>query len=160
MLYHVGEMADILKMSTLIKLLVKRKNVSYFTEKKPSKLVNFCTAILIGTWKKICNIFGILCFIISRKVKTQLQCKKRFVQGMEKVQCLTERVRVVCKVLFRDFSLDAAPWLGRPIEVDSDQIKTLIENKQCYTMQEIADILKISKSIKLLVKMKNVSSIL
>ena len=37
--------------------------------------------------------------------------------------------------------------LGRPVEVDSDQIKTLIENNQCYTMWEIADILKVSKSI-------------
>ena len=45
-----------------------------------------------------------------------------------------------------DFSLDDAPRSGRPVEVDSDQIKTLIENNQCYTMQEIADILKISKS--------------
>ena len=25
-----------------------------------------------------------------------------------------------------DFLLDGAPWLGRPVEVDSDQIKTLI----------------------------------
>ena len=55
-----------------------------------------------------------------------------------------------------DFSLDNAPWLGRPAEVDSNQIKTLIENNQHYTMWEIAEILKISKSIKLLVKMKSV----
>ena len=55
-----------------------------------------------------------------------------------------------------DFSLNDTPWLGRPVEVDSDQIETLIEN-QHYTTWEIADILKISKSIKLLVKMKNVS---
>ena len=41
-----------------------------------------------------------------------------------------------------DFSLDDAPQLGRRVEVDSDQIETLIENNQCYTMQEIADILK------------------
>ena len=27
-----------------------------------------------------------------------------------------------------DFLLDDAPWSGRPVEVDSDQIKTLIEN--------------------------------
>ena len=53
-----------------------------------------------------------------------------------------------------DFLLDDALRLGRPVEVDSDQIETLIENNQCYTMQEIADILKIYKSIKLLVKMK------
>ena len=26
-----------------------------------------------------------------------------------------------------DFSLDDAPWSGRPVEVDSDQIKTIIE---------------------------------
>ena len=40
------------------------------------------------------------------------------------------------------------------LEVDSDQIKTLIKNNQCYTTQEIVNTLKISKSIKLLVKMK------
>ena len=45
-----------------------------------------------------------------------------------------------------DFLLDDAPWSGRPGEVDSDQIKTLIENSQRYTMWEIADMLKISKS--------------
>ena len=36
-----------------------------------------------------------------------------------------------------DFLLDDAPWSGRPVKVDSDQIHTLIENNQCYTMQEI-----------------------
>ena len=46
-----------------------------------------------------------------------------------------------------DFLLGDAPWLGRPVEVDSDQIETLIENSQCSITQEIADILKISKSI-------------
>ena len=45
-----------------------------------------------------------------------------------------------------------------PVEVDSDQIETLIENTQRYTKQEIANILKMSKSIKLLVKMKNVKT--
>ena len=45
-----------------------------------------------------------------------------------------------------DFSLDDAPRSGRPVEVDSDQIETLTENNQHYTTQEIADILKISKS--------------
>ena len=53
-----------------------------------------------------------------------------------------------------DFSLDNAPWLGRPFDVDSNQIEILIENNQCYTMQEIANILKISKSEKILVIMK------
>ena len=58
-----------------------------------------------------------------------------------------------------DFSLDDAPWSGRPPEVDGDQIKTLIENKQCSTTQEIANILKIQIK-KLLVQMRNVSFIL
>ena len=60
-----------------------------------------------------------------------------------------------------DFELDDAPWSGRTLEVDMDrQIDTLIENNQCYNMQEIANMLKIPVSIKLLVKMKNVSFIL
>ena len=50
------------------------------------------------------------------------------------------------KFCARDFSLDDAPQLGRPLEVDSDQIETSVENNQCYTTWEIADILKISKS--------------
>ena len=32
-----------------------------------------------------------------------------------------------------DFSLDDTPRSGRPTEVDSDQIETLIENNQRYT---------------------------
>ena len=46
----------------------------------------------------------------------------------------------------------AGDFSRRPVEVDSDQIETLIENNQLYTMRETANILKISKSIKLLVK--------
>ena len=64
------------------------------------------------------------------------------------------------KLCAGDFSLDDAPWSGRPVEVDSDQIKTLTENNQHYTTLEIAHILKIPKSIKLLVKMKNMPFIL
>ena len=54
--------------------------------------------------------------------------------------------KVVCEVSCCRFSLDDAPQSGRPVEVDSNQIETLIENNQCYTTQEIADIFKISKS--------------
>ena len=59
-----------------------------------------------------------------------------------------------------DVSPADAPRSGRPAEVDSNQIKTLIENSQRYTTQERANILTISKSIKLFMKMKNVSFIL
>ena len=33
----------------------------------------------------ICNIFGVLCFVISRDVKMQLKRKERFEQCVEKV---------------------------------------------------------------------------
>ena len=71
---------------------------------------------------------------------------------------LTDRMCHKWFVKFRagDFSLDDAPQWCRPVEVNSDQIETIIENSQCYAMQEIANIFKMSKSIKLLVKMKNV----
>ena len=45
-----------------------------------------------------------------------------------------------------DFSLDDAPRSGRSVEVNSDQIETIIEDNQRYTTREIADILKIYKS--------------
>ena len=38
----------------------------------------------------------------------------------------------------RDFLLHDAPQPGRPVEVDSDQIGTLIEDNQCYTTRETA----------------------
>ena len=53
--------------------------------------------------------------------------------------------------------LDATPWSIRPVEVDNHQIKILIENNLRYAMWELDDICKISKSIKVLVKMKNLS---
>ena len=46
----------------------------------------------------------------------------------------------------RDFSLKDALPSGRPVEVDSDQIKALAENNQNHTTQEIANILIVSKS--------------
>ena len=60
-----------------------------------------------------------------------------------------------------DFSLgNNAPWSGRPVDVDSDPIETFTENSQCSATQETVNILKLSKSIKLLVKMKNMPFIL
>ena len=60
------------------------------------------------------------------------------------------------KFLAGAFLLEDTLCSGGPVVVNNDQIKTLFENNQHYTSQEIANILKISKSIKLLVKMKNV----
>ena len=57
----------------------------------------------------------------------------------------------ICQKLFAkfcacDFSPDNTPCSGRLVEVDSNQIETLTANNQCYTTQEIANILRISKS--------------
>ena len=72
--------------------------------------------------KKICAVYG-------EGTATDQMCQKWF-----------------AKFHAGDFLLDDGPWSGRPVEVDSNQIETLIENNQCYTTREIADILKISKS--------------
>ena len=96
--------------------------------------------------------------MISRKVKTQLKCKRKIwvVYGEGAVTDQTCQKWFV-KFCAGDFSLDDGPQWGRPDEVNCDQIATLIENNQCYTTWEIAGILKVSKSIELLVKMKNMT---
>ena len=45
-----------------------------------------------------------------------------------------------------DFLLDIALWSNKPVEVNSNQIKTLIKSNQHYAMQDTADIFKISIS--------------
>ena len=74
------------------------------------------------TQKKICAVYG-------EGAVTDRTCQKWF-----------------AKFRAGDFSLDDAPRSGRPVEVDSNQIKTLIENNQRYTTRETANILKISNS--------------
>ena len=60
------------------------------------------------TQKKICAVYG-------EGAVTDRTCQKWF-----------------AKFRAGDFSPDEAPRSGRPAEVDSDQIKTLIENNQRY----------------------------
>ena len=74
----------------------------------------------------------------------QLKCTKK-ICAVYGEGAVTDRTRFA-KFRAGDFSLDDAPQSGRPVEVDSDQIETKIENNQCYATWEIADILKISKS--------------
>ena len=59
--------------------------------------------------KRICAVYG-------EGAVTDQTCQKWFV-----------------KFCARDFLLGDAPRLGRPVEVDSDQIKTLNKNNQHYT---------------------------
>ena len=59
-----------------------------------------------------------------------------------------------------NFSLDDAPWLDRPIEGYSNQIRTLIGNSQCYTMWEIETCIQNIQINKVTGEMKNVPFIL
>ena len=64
-----------------------------------------------------------------------------------------------CQSGLQSFVLEISHWTmlhSQADKVDNNQIETLIENYQWFTMREVADILKISKLIKLLVKIKNV----
>ena len=98
-----------------------------------------------------------LCFIISRKVKVQLKHTHKKICRVYGKGAVTDQIFQKWFVKFHaeDFLLDDAPWSGRLVEVDSNQIEMLIENNQHYTTWETANILKTSKSIKSLVKMKN-----
>ena len=88
--------------------------------------MHFCVAILILKMEE--NIFGILCFIISRKVKMQLKHKKICIMygegGVTDQKCQKWFTKFHSGV----FSLDNVVPLGRSVEVYSDQIRTFIEN--------------------------------
>ena len=88
--------------------------------------------------------FGILYFIISRKVKPEVQKKLCTVYG-ESAVTASMCPKWFVKFHAGDFSLDDAPESCGPVEGNSDQIETLIENSQHYTPWEIGDKLKISK---------------
>ena len=67
-----------------------------------------------------------------KKQKCNWNAKNWFLQGVEKVLLLIECVKK-CKFLWsfakfyvEDFLLDDVPWSSRPVEVDSDQIETLL----------------------------------
>ena len=124
-------------------------------------MVNFCVAILILKLEENTKHFWHIMLYYFKKgnnaTETQKKTCKVYGEG-----ALTDWMcqKWFVKFCAGDFLLDDAPQSGRPIEVDSDQIRKLIEYNYFYSMWEIANILKISKSIRLLVKMKNVCFIL
>ena len=63
--------------------------------------------------------------IISRKVIMQLKCKKKIICAVCGECAVTDQMCQKWFVKFRaDFSLDDAPWLSRPVEVDRDLIES------------------------------------
>jgi len=69
-----------------------------------------------------------LYFINSRKVKTQLKCKKKKICAVYGEGVVTAWVcqKWLVKFCAGNFLLDNAPQSDRPVEVDSNQIETLI----------------------------------
>ena len=61
--------------------------------------------------KENMNIFVVLCFIISRKVKRQLKCKRKKICAVSGEGAVTDRMcqRWFAKFWVGDFSLDDAP---------------------------------------------------
>ena len=61
-----------------------------------------------------------------KKGKTQLKCKEKICAVYGEV-AVTDRIcqKWFVKFCAGDFSMDNAPWSGRPVEIDSDQIETL-----------------------------------
>ena len=115
--------------------------------------MNFCVAISILKMEENKQHFWYIMLYYFKKGKNVPEMQQKICARYGE-STVTDRTCQKCFAKFcaGDFSLDDAPQLGRPVEVDSDQVETLIENNQRYTMQEIADILTISKSIKSLVK--------
>ena len=106
--------------------------------------MNFCVAILILKVEEKQHFqYIMLCYIKKSKNATEVQKKICAVYGEGTVTDQTCQ-KWFSKFHAGDFSLDDAPWLGRTVEVNSNQIKTLIENNQHSTTWEIADIFKIS----------------
>ena len=81
-------------------------------------------------------------------VKTQLNPQKDLCSTWRRGCDCSNVSKVVCEVLCWRLLAGGCSLVGRPVEVDSDQTETFIENNQCYTTQQVANIFKISKLIK------------
>ena len=67
----------------------------------------------------MCNIFGILWFIISRKVKNATEMQKK-ICAVYREGAVADQIcqKWLAKFHAEDFSLDDVPQSGRPVEVD------------------------------------------
>ena len=105
--------------------------ISAYIFKSLSKLVNLYVAILnIEDGRKKQHFWHIVHYYF-RKGKTTTAMQKD-ICAMYGDDAVTNRTfqRWFAKFHAGDFSLDDTPWLSRPVEVDSSQIETLIENNQ------------------------------
>ena len=119
-------------------------------------MVNFCLANLILKIEENKQHFWHIMLYYFKIGKNAIEIQKR-ICAVYGESAVTDQMceKWFAKYRAGDVLLDDAPWLGRPVEVDGNQIETLLENNQHWTAWERANMLRISKSIKLLVKIKN-----
>ena len=101
--------------------------------------MHFCVAILISNmevWKKQHFVHIMFYYFKKGENTTEMQKQICAVYGEGTVTDQTCQ-KWLAKFHAGDFSLDNAPWSGRPVEVDSAQIKTLMGNNQHYNTQDI-----------------------
>ena len=105
--------------------------ISAYIFKSLSKLGNLYVAILnIEDGRKKQHFWHIVHYYFRKGKNTTAMQKDIFaVYGDDAVTNRTCQ-RWFAKFHAGDFSLDDIPWLSRPVEVDSSQIETLIENSQ------------------------------
>ena len=102
--------------------------------------MNFCVAILILKMEENTQHFWHSTLYYFKKGKNITEMQKKICAVFEE-GAVTDPTcqKWFVKFCTGGFSLDDAPWSGRP--GDSDQIETLIDNNQHYTMREAANIL-------------------
>ena len=92
--------------------------------------MDFCVTILILKMEENKQHFWYILLCYFKKGKNAAENSKKIVQYMETVLWLIECI----KSGLQSFMLEISPWMmmllgrGRPVEVDSNQIETLIEN--------------------------------
>ena len=115
-------------------------------KKDLSKLVNFYVAILISKMEEEKQHFWHIMLYYFKKGKNATETHKKiralYGEGAVTDQTCQSGLEVSC---WR-FLVGQCSMVSRPVEVDSNQMETLIEINQCYNRQERANILKMSKS--------------
>ena len=109
--------------------------------------MNLCIVILILKMEENKQHFPHTVLYYFKKGKNATETQRKIRAGCGEgaaIPCRTCQ-KWFAKSRAGDFSLDDAPPSGRPIETDSDQIETLIENNQYSATREIANILRRSK---------------
>ena len=100
-------------------------------------MVNFCAAILILKMEEDTQHFWHSMLYYSKKGKNATELQNKKIYALYGEGAVTDRMcqKWFVKFCAGDFLLDDAPQSDRTVEVDSDQIETLIVNNQRYTMR-------------------------